>query len=582
MSYTHNMHAEYRDVALEAREEVSEGRKEFLKLVGASGFSVLAAAACGGGSTGTSIGGGGASASTPSAGGDLVLNDYESILGPMADGWYYLSAFKEDYRWMNYGTVGSMPNTVLAEIATWHYDIAENPAGPTPWQVSNAVIRANCSKDMYGCLPQEMGVTFNTTDSMCKIIAGIKWKQNDIVLMTNNEHSGGLGPINVIANRYGVKLREVNVPTGVSKGANTGGYAEDGTLVARFEQQYQWAVNMGYNPRAIMFSSPPYTLGWRLEEKALCEWAISKGKNANGDYLRIIVDGAHIPGAAPIDLHTMGCDYFGATAAKWHCGPGQTGYAYIRVGKKGDSPVSPSPFQGITVTTNEWTNPTEMEPFFINSAGYTHFPTSAGYEGKWTLNNDLGGSLVSTGNPNYPTLKTLYEINKLWQSIGRVNIAKYDQSLAQYLRQSLAQSDKMGLYSLGVDFQTPAGVVPTGQPNETTFPLMLQTGLTAVNPFSPGLDFNAALTPDQASAQSAASRALVKRIEAEYGIVVRNITTKHQLRSNPAASAKNVATSGQALPANQINTSSPLRISTHLYTRVQDVDRLVDALNTML
>ena len=45
MSYTHNMNAEYRDVALEAREEVSEGRKEFLKLFGATGFSVLAAAA---------------------------------------------------------------------------------------------------------------------------------------------------------------------------------------------------------------------------------------------------------------------------------------------------------------------------------------------------------------------------------------------------------------------------------------------------------------------------------------------------------------------------------------------------------
>lgn len=581
MSYTHNMHEQYRDIVRETREEVSESRKEFLKLVGASGFSVLAAAACDSDSAPSSMGSS-VAVSAEGVSGNLVTNDYESILSPVADGWYYLSAFREDYRFMNYGTTGSIPNTVLAELATWHYDVAENPAGPLPWQVSNAVIRANCSKDMYGCLPQEMSVTFNTTDSMSKIAAGIKWKRNDIVLMTNNEHSGGLGPISIIANRYGVKLREVNIPTGVSKGANTGGYAEDGTVVARFEEQYQWAVKMGFTPRAIMFSSPPYTLGWRLEEKALSEWAISKGKNENGDYLRVIIDGAHIPGSAPIDLHEIGCDYFGATAAKWQCGPGQTGYAYVRMGKKGDS--AKTTFQGYEVTTNDWTNPLSMEPFYINSAGYTHFATSAGYKGMWNLEKgqDLGGSMVSTGNPNYPTLKTLYEINKLWQSIGRVNIAKYNQSLAQYLRQSIAQNDKMGLYSLGVDFQTPLGVVPTGRANETVFPLMLQTGLTAFNPFSPNRDFNADLTPEQSTAQAAASRTIVQRLEVEYGLVVRNISTKHQLRSNPAASARNVQTSGQRLPEDQINVSSPLRISTHLYTRVSDVDRLMSGLSAML
>lgn len=570
MSYTHNMHAEYRDVALQAREEASEGRKEFLKLVGASGFSVLAAAACGGGSAGSSISSGAASA--PSGGaGDLALNDYENILAPQSNGWYHLSAYREGYVHMNYGTVGSNPNTVLAEMTQWHRDVAASPAGPLPWQVSNSVIRAECSVDMYGCLPQEMCCSFNTTDSMCKIFAGIKWNKDDAILITNNEHGGGLGPCHVVANRYGAKIIEVNVPTGVSKGAGTGGYAEDGTLTKRFQKAFDKALALGLTPRAMMISSPPYTLGWRLEEKALCEWA---WKNK----ILAIVDGAHIPGSAPIDLHEMGCDYFGGTAAKWHCGPGQTGYMYIRMGKAGDAPTTT--FSGYKVTAPAWTNPNEMEPFFVNNSGYTHFPSSAGYEGKWALPQDVGSRLASTGNANYPTLKTLYEINKLWQKIGRVNIAKYNQSLAQYLRQAAAQSDKMGLYSMGVDFQTPAGVVPTGKKNETKFPLMLQTGLTGINPFSPGKDYNADLTPEQRAACSAASSAMVSRLKNEYGLGIRNSTTKHQLRSNPEASAASNAASGQALATN--NTSNPLRISTHFYTRVSDVDRLIDALNTLL
>lgn len=572
MSYTHNMHAEYRDVALQAREEASEGRKEFLKLVGASGFSVLAAAACGG-SAGSSVSGGAAAA--PSGGaGDLALNDYENILAPQSNGWYHLSAYREGYVHMNYGTVGSNPNTVLAEMTQWHRDVAENPAGPLPWQVNNSVIRAECSVDMYNVLPQEMCCSFNTTDSMCKIFAGIKWNKGDAILITNNEHGGGLGPCHAAANRYGAKILQVNVPTGVSKGAGTGGYAEDGTLVKRFQKAYDKALAIGLTPRAMMISSPPYTLGWRLEEKALCQWAWQ-------NKLLAIVDGAHICGQLPIDLHAMGCDYFGATAAKWHCGPGQTGYMYVRMGKAGMTPTTT--FSGYKITAPEWANPNDMEPFYINSAGYSnHLEGQKGYHGKWdiTKGEDLGSSLASTGNANYPTLKTLYEINKLWKSIGRANIAKYNQSLAQYLRQAAAQNDKMGLYSLGVDFQTPAGVVPTGAANETKFPVMLQTGITGINPFSPGKDYNADLTPAQSSACSTASRTVVNRLKQEYGIGIRNSSTPYQLRSNPEASAIATEVSGQATAKK--NVSSPLRISTHFYTRVSDVDRLMEALNRLL
>ena len=575
MSYTHNMSAEYRDVALQAREEVSEGRKEFFKLFGATGFSVLAAAACGGGSTGSSVSGGGSVAPTPTPGGDLVLNDYDSILSPVAEGWYYLSSLRPERVHMNYGTVGSMPTSVLQELAAWHKDIAYSPAGPNSWQVSNRVIRADCSKDMYGCLPQEMICSFNTTDGMIKTLTGIKWKKNDIILMTNNEHGGGLGPAHMVANRYGVKLREVAVPTGVSKGAGTGGYAEDGTLVKRFQAAFDWAKQAGYNPRAIMISSPPYTLGWRLEEKALCQWAWEHKMIS-------FVDGAHIAGSAPIDLHAMGCDFFASTAAKWQCGPGQNGYAYVRMGKKGDTPTTT--YQGRNITVNDWANPNAIEPFYVNSAAYSHFPGKAGYNGVFSLEkgHDIGATVASMGNANYPTLKIMYEINKVWQSIGRVNIAKYNQSLAQYLRQQVAQSEKMGLYSLGVDFQTPVGVVPTGRTDETNFPLYLQTGLTGINPFGPNKDFNDVLTAEQASAQSSACSAVLKRLETEYGLIARNMQTKHQLRSNPEKSAMATQTSGQALPAEQVTASRPLRISTHLYTTVANVDRLIEALNNIL
>lgn len=590
MSYTHNTEAQYRDNALQAREEVSEGRKEFYKLFGASGFSLLAAAACGGGSGSVSSGsatpGGGSGSNDPFGG----WQDYSKILGPNAAGWKYLSAFHDDYAFMNYGTTGSIPVSVLQDLADWHRDVAYSPAGPLSWQVTNAVIRADASKDIYGCVPQEMICSFNTTDGMIKTITGIKWNNRDIILMTNNEHGGGLGPIHMVANRYGLSLIEVPVPTGSSITPGSGGYYEDGELIDRFEALRAQYTAAGRTVRAIMISSPPYTLGWRLEESKFCKWAWEASTNTvnatdAGAKVGIltIVDGAHIPGAAPIDLHKMGCDYFAGTAAKWQCGPGQTGYAYVRMGKKSQTAAATQTYQGRTVTTNVWENPNAMEPFYVCSSSSSFAsPTSttAGWQGYWdiTRGDDLGGAVAGVGNPNYPTLKILYEVNKVWHSIGRANIAKYDQNLAQYLRYKCSNSAKMGPLSLGVDYRTPNGIVP----GHADFPLMLQTGLTLVNPFGPNKDVNDDLTWQQSAAQASASRALLGRILSEYGIVIRNISTKHQLRSDPSRSAQANKSNGQPCDPQYKTNSTPLRISTHLYTTVSEVDRLVDGLNAVL
>lgn len=571
MSYTHNKEAEYRDVAFQAREEVTEGQKEFYKLFGAAGFSVLAAAACGGGSGGSI--GSGASVTPPSDDLLSVNNDYASILAPNAAGWKYLSAFHDDFVHMNYGTVGSMPVSVLQDLAQWHRDVAYSPAGPLNWEVSHAVVRAEFAKECYGALPQEVLYSFNTTDGMIKTITGIKWNKGETVLLTNNEHGGGLGPLHMVANRYGLNLIEVAVPTGVSKGPGTGGYAEDGELVDRFEAARAAVAAKGGKVRAIMFSSPPYTLGWRLQEKELCLWAASKG-------ILSIIDGAHILGSVPIDLHDMGCDYFASTIAKWQSGPGQTGFAYIRVGKKGDS--KSTTFQGRDISVGDWTNPNAMEPFFMNASGYRHFEGLRGYNGVWKMSDDLAGAMAGVGNANYPTLKIAYETMMVWRSIGREKIAKYNQSLAQYLRQKATSSDKMGPYSTGTDHRTPQGVVPTGKALETTFPRYLQTGLSAINPFSPGKDYNADLTPAESSAQSAAASAVSARLSSEFGITIATSAAKQQLRSNPAKSAQAVNVDGSPLDPALKNNAQALRLSTHLYTTVAEVDRCMEALNIIL
>jgi selenocysteine lyase/cysteine desulfurase len=143
----------------------------------------------------------------------------------------------------------------------------------------------------------------------------------------------------------------------------------------------------------------------------------------------------------------------------------------------------------------------------------------------------------------------------MWDDWGREDIEEYIVSLAQYLRARIV--DIWGPDSLSFPF--------TRDPDPVA-----QVGLTSFNPFSPGFDYNAALTAGDSMTQKATSAAAVAMLKDEYGIVVRNNSVPHTLRSDPTQNA------GQG------TFSSPLRISTHLFHSFKDVDRVIDALQEVV
>jgi isopenicillin-N epimerase len=139
----------------------------------------------------------------------------------------------------------------------------------------------------------------------------------------------------------------------------------------------------------------------------------------------------------------------------------------------------------------------------------------------------------------------------MWDEWGRQEIEDYIVSLAQYLRARIV--DIWGPQCLSIPYDDPA---------ETAG----RTGLTSFNPFSPGYDYNAPLTSAQSSSQKTASGAAVTAMKANHNIVIRNNSVPHALRTDPSQNAA----AGTF--------STPLRISTHLFHSLDDVDRVIDAL----
>lgn len=492
-----------RDQALEAQERLHEGRRSFFKAVG------LGATAAGG--VGAALHAGPA----------------------MAYGGPYAAAFGLDpgRTFMNIGTTGSTPVSVLKNLAANNALIARDPTQTFPTQDMRNVIAQG-----FGADPFEIVMCFNTTDGMSKILNGMQFAAGDEIITTNMEHPGGNAPMAITADRRGVVLRRVNLPT------------NDAYSDAEVLQRFQALVT--HRTRAIVFSSPPFLTGVRLPEKSLCQWAASQG-------LMSVVDGAHGPGMLALNFHDMGCDFYAGAGHKWQCGPGQTGILYVR---NNTAPAAPSTYTkqvtvaGVarTLTLPGYTNTTPLPAFWPTiTGGYSQTVGTALQGGVRDPADNIAATLMSIGNPSYPALRALQECCQMWDTWGRQNIENYIVGLAQYLRARLAGI--WGNRSMATVY-------------DPSTPLHARIALTSFNPFSPGYDYNAVLSASEASAQTTASGNAVTALRTTHSVVVRNTAVPHTLRGSPAANADSATA------------SHPLRVSTHLFHNVADVDNLVDKL----
>lgn len=443
--------------------------------------------------------------------------------------------FAKKLLYMNIGTTGASPTRVVQDFNKDYEDIASNP---TAYFFGQQVMR-NTIAPGFGCDPYELVMSFNTTDGLWRIVMGIPFKAGDEVITTNMEEDAGISAVNILKDRFGVVVRTVNLPTNDAY--------SDTEVLNRFGAQ------LTESTKAILFSSPIYLTGARLPEKDLCLWAAS-------NKIISIVDGAHLPGMCALNLHDMGCDFFSGAGHKWQCGPGQTGFLYIRNGydpsdKILQRPTSdfapfgvPSPMVSIPVPGYANTKPLP-----------TYYPTNtliygaAGIlkNGVRNPEHNIAAVLQLVGNGSRPSQNALTECCQMWDEWGREEIEDYVVSLAQYLRARIVKI--WGPRSLSVPYSEIAAPVA-------------RTGLTSFNPFSPGFDYNAVLTSKQASDQSSASGAAVAKLKNDYQIVIRNNSVPHTRRDDPGQNAD----SGTF--------STPLRISTHLFHSPADVDRVIDAL----
>lgn len=158
-----------------------------------------------------------------------------------------------------------------------------------------------------GCDLSEMLITTSTTNGMNAVAQGLRLKAGDRILITDQEHSGGLSCWKYYAKYYGAVIDTVAVPNGENN-------AE--AILDRIKKAVREKT------RLISVSHVFSSTGLRMPIAEISALARSKG-------ILCIVDGAQAAGAIKVNVKELGCHAYATSGHKWLMGPKGTGLLYL-------------------------------------------------------------------------------------------------------------------------------------------------------------------------------------------------------------------------------------------------------------
>lgn len=214
--------------------------------------------------------------------------------------------------YMNNASLGMPPASVAEAVAAGYESLSREPLkGKNDLNgiIADRVVPGLAA--LLGADPDELSLTRNATEALHMGAVGVRLRPGGEVLVTSQEHPAGRRPWEYRAQRQGVKLNTVFIPSP---------FESEDQVVALIEDAISPAT------RVVAFCH--VTRGGHLYPVAkLCALARERGIVSH-------VDGAQAVGMFPVRLHELGCDTYSASLHKWLLGPMGTGVFYVRRGAR--------------------------------------------------------------------------------------------------------------------------------------------------------------------------------------------------------------------------------------------------------
>ena len=209
-----------------------------------------------------------------------------------------------------------------------------------------------------GCLPAELCITRNTTESIATVVSGINWKAGDEAVMAEQDYGHMLAQFRLTARRYGSINKLVNVPPD----------PRDDEEVVRV-----YASAITPRTRLLMVSHMINVTGQILPVRKIADMAHARG-------VEVLVDGAHAFAQFDFKIPDLGCDYYAASLHKWLGCPLGTGILFVRKDK----------IPGLWPIYGDWRMTDDTDIMKLNHTGTHPVHTDLAIEDAIAFHNMIG------------------------------------------------------------------------------------------------------------------------------------------------------------------------------------------------
>ncbi len=205
--------------------------------------------------------------------------------------------------YLNAGTFGPLPRrTVSAMVAEHQAELSEGRFGTEYWervQTLRARSREALAR-LAGATSSDVALTRSTSEGCSLAVESLDLGPDDEIVTTDVEHFGLLGALGA----SGARIRVARIRSLPASHAR-----------AAIERE------VGPKTRLIALSHVAWSTGQVLPVGEL-----------SGQGITVLVDGAQSGGSIPLDVPSLGCDFYTFSGQKWLLGPDGTGGLYVKPG----------------------------------------------------------------------------------------------------------------------------------------------------------------------------------------------------------------------------------------------------------
>lgn len=204
-----------------------------------------------------------------------------------------------NYTYLNSAAIGPLPSVTVAATTAQMEDVAAHGSSNLQqWLATRSRVRELIAS-MLGGRAKDIAFMRNTSDGLCAVAAGLKWKPGDNIVTYASEFPANSYPWRKLRDDHGVELRFCTD----LDAAEICGLIDEKT-------------------RLVAVSAVQYATGLRVDLEAI-------GRTVRRHHGLFVVDLIQAFGATPLDLPALYIDVAAGASYKWLCAPEGCGIFYI-------------------------------------------------------------------------------------------------------------------------------------------------------------------------------------------------------------------------------------------------------------